>query len=271
MTAEITPLTALVPEALGEPIEIIDGVDALRIAFAHRHFVNLLGDKWDTSGIYLLLDPIAADGTWGVYVGKANNIRTRIKQHLKEKPSWNRAVLVISDRTERFHTAESGWLEGRVHSLLAHSFYGQPYNKVSPGDDSVPTYDQPRLWRCAEGVTRALRLLGYETAEEDEIADVAKAPRAKVNLLSTTVADLIANGLVSSGERLVSLNGQWPAVASVTNDGTILYNNHAYSTPSAAASAVREGGAANGWAFWGVVRDGQAVPLAMLRAQITSK
>jgi len=268
MTAELVPLTALVPEGPGEAIELIDSKDALRIAFAHRDFVSRLADKWDTTGIYLLLDPVSEDGTWGVYVGKAANLRSRVKQHLKEKLTWNRAVLVMSDRTERFHSAETGWLEGNVHNLLAHSYYGQPSNKVNPSDDSIPVWDQPRLWGVVEGVAHTLRLLGYETAEESELVGAVKAPRSKHNLSSTTVTDLFNAGLLSVGERLVSLNGQWPATAEVLEGGTIEYGGRMYSTPSAAASAVREGGAANGWTFWGVTRDGQAVPLAVLRAEL---
>ena len=268
MTAELVPLTALVPEAPGDAIELIDSKDALRIAFVHRDFVGRLADKWDTTGVYLLLDPVAQDGSWGVYVGKASNLRTRIKQHLKEKVTWNRAVLVISDRTERFHSAETGWQEGNVHNLLAHSYYGQPSNKVNPSDDSIAVWDQPRLWGVVEGVVHTLRLLGYETAEESELADAVKVPRARHNISSTTMGDLLRAGLLHSGERLVSLNGQWPATAAVEGDGQINYTNQFYTSPSAAASAVREGGAANGWTFWGVTRDGQTVPLAVLRAEL---
>lgn len=271
MAAEIVPLTALVPGAPGEPIEIIDSMDALRISFVHREFLGRLADKWDTTGIYLLLDPIALDGTWGVYVGKAANLRIRVKQHLKEKVTWNRAVLIVSDRTERFHSAETGWLEGHVHNLLSHSHYGRPSNRVNPGDESVPMYDQPRLWNCVEGVAKALRLLGYETAEEDEIGEATKVPRSRRQMPSTTVADLLTARLLTAGEQLASLNGQWPGAAIVTADGLIEYADQLYASPSAAASAVREGGAANGWSFWGVVREGQMIPLAMLRAELSSE
>ena len=53
--------------------------------------------------------------------------------------------------------------------------------------------------------------------------------------------------------------------------GEIIYNGERFSSPSAAASAVRQGGAANGWAFWGVIRDGQPVPLAVLRAELDAQ
>ena len=70
---------------------------------------------------------------------------------------------------------------------------------------------------------------------------------------------------------LVSLNGQWPAEASAQAPGEIIYNGEHFGSPSAAASSVRQGGAANGWAFWGAIRDGQSVPLAVLRSKLDAQ
>jgi hypothetical protein len=265
---EIYPFTVLVPDAPGEAIEFIDRNHALRLAFVHRDFVSRLSEQWDTSGIYLLLDPVAADGTWGVYVGKAGAIKNRILRHTKEKDHWVRALLIVSNQREPFHTAEIGWLEGQVHSLLTNSYYAQPSNRQNPGDDTIASWDQASLWTIARGVTQALRLLGYETAEEAELAAIERRPRAKSKSSGVTLADLLTAGLLTDGERIVSLNGQWPAEAVLKVPGCITYNGVDHATPSAAASAVRDGGAANGWAFWGVVRDGQPVPLAVLRAEL---
>ncbi len=268
MQPEIYPFTVLVPDAPGEAIEFIDRNHALRLAFVSREFVSRLDEQWDTSGIYLLLDPVAADGTWGVYVGKAGAIKTRVGRHTKEKDSWARALLIMSNQREPFHTAEIGWLEGQVHSLLTASYYAQPSNRQNPGDDTIAPWDQASLWAIARGVTQALRLLGYETAEESELASIERRPRAKSKTSSVTLADLIAASLLTDGERVVSLNGQWPAEGTIKVPGSINYQGIDHATPSAAASAVRDGGAANGWAFWGVVRDGQLVPLAVLRGEL---
>ena len=83
-------------------------------------------------GIYLLLDPVAADGTWGVHVGKTGATKTRIGRHTREKDSWARALLIMSNQREPFHTAEIGWLRGQVHSLLTASYYAQPSNRQNP-------------------------------------------------------------------------------------------------------------------------------------------
>ena len=271
VSTDIFPFTVLVPDTPGEAIELIDRNHALRLAYVHRDFIARLADKWDVSGIYVLLDPIGADGSWGAYVGKAGGVKTRLLRHAKEKDGWRRALLVISNQRESFHTAEIGWLEGQVHSLLANSYFAQPSNRQNPGDDTVAAWDQTSLWAIARGVTHALRLLGYETAEEAEIAAVEQNPRARVGVSKVSLGDLVSRNLLDDGERLVSLNGQWPAEAVVRAPGQIIFRAQEFSSPSAAASAAREGGAANGWAFWGVVRDGQSVPLAVLRAELDAR
>lgn len=272
MSGEIFPFTVLVPDEPGEAIELIDRNHALRLAFVHRDYVPRLDEKkWDAAGIYILLDPVAADGSWAAYVGKASGVKTRLAQHASSRDGWQRALLVVSNQRESFNSAEIGWLEGQVHSLLANSHFAEPSNRQSPGDDSVAAWDQLSLFAIVRGVAHALRLLGYETAGEDEIAAIERSPRNRVNVSLVTLTDLFTHGLLADGERLVSLNGQWPAEAKVTSPGTIKYLGSNYPTPSAAASAVRQGGAANGWTFWGVSREGQTIPLAILRAEIDSK
>ncbi len=149
MSVDVFPFTVLVPDALGEAIELIDRNHALRLAFVHRDFVARLTDRWDVSGIYVLLDPIGADGAWGAYVGKAGGVKTRVLRHTKEKDGWRRALLVISNQREPFHTAEIGWLEGQVFSLLANSYYAQPSNRKIPA-----TTPSPRGTRTASGPLR---------------------------------------------------------------------------------------------------------------------
>lgn len=49
----------------------LDGNAALRMAIVDRSSMSALDQDWDAPGIYLLLDPVQLDGSYGVYVGKA--------------------------------------------------------------------------------------------------------------------------------------------------------------------------------------------------------
>jgi hypothetical protein len=64
-----------------------------------------------------------------------------------------------------------------------------------------------------------------------------------------TLADLVNAGALTPGP-LTSTNGAWPASAELTAAGTIRYDGQEHSSPSTAASAVKGGGAVNGWVFW---------------------
>lgn len=272
MSGETLPFTVLVPDVPGEAIEFIDRGHALRLAFVHRNYVPRLDQqKWDVGGIYILLDPVTAEGSWAAYVGKATGVKTRLGQHVLSKDGWQRALLVVSNQNEPFNSSEIGWLEGQVHSNLVNSYFAEVSNRQSPGDGSVSPWDQIRLFAIAEGVGRALRLLGYETAGEEEINASERSLRTRASTSRVTLADLFTHGILTDGERLVSLNGQWPAEATASAPGSIDYLGKSYSKPSAAASVVRQGGETNGWTFWGVSRGGRVIPLAILRAEIDAQ
>ena len=90
------PITTLLPETAADPVTLFDQHAALRFAIVERdHAMRISADEWDRPGVYVLLDPPAADGSWGCYVGKAPaGIRTRLRDHVKNKEHWRRAVLI---------------------------------------------------------------------------------------------------------------------------------------------------------------------------------
>ena len=259
-----SPFVLLVPNSPAEAIEIIDQSRALRLACTNRHSSGQLAEEWSVAGIYVLLWPIRESGDFTCYVGKGN-LKTRVSQHRAGKEGWTRALLVASNQKEGFNSAEIGWLEGQLHSQILNSAKGEVTNKQEPGDDTISAHDKSRLYLVVEGVVQVLRAIGYELAEESEVDPPNRRMRRK-DASGVTLPDLLARGLIQGGDELVSTNGQWPASAKVTPQGTIEYLGDEYLTPSAAGVAVRSG-ATNGWTFWAVVRGGQRVPLAVLRAE----
>lgn len=92
-------------------------------------------------------------------------------------------------------------------------------------------------------------------------------PRRTPTVHAVGLPDLIGAALVKPGEELVSTLRAWPAMASLNADGSVNFDGRSYATPSAAAVAVREGRATNGWSMWGVHRRGEVVRLAAIRAE----
>lgn len=156
------PLTMLVPESNWEPVVIYDSQAALRMAVVERDGVGGLGEEWDVPGTYLLLDPVAEDGSYGAYAGKApSGLRSRLTNHARNREHWRRALLIAKDTTYGFHSAHVGWLEGRLYDLLDSAEFANLSNGNRPRDETLPAYERATLEASLVPVQRVLRVLGY--------------------------------------------------------------------------------------------------------------
>ena len=71
----------------------------------------------------------------------------------------------------------------------------------------------------------------------------------RVDTVSVGIADLLSDGLLTTGQ-ILHAGGRWaPAIATVLADGRLQVGEDIYETPSGAAKAVRKR-TTNGWAFW---------------------
>jgi hypothetical protein len=256
-------LTALVTENAGEPTIIYDDSAALCVAVVERAGAGLLSLAWDVPGLYILLDPISSDGTWGSYVGKAPaGLRSRLQTHVKQKDHWSRALLISRQTHDGFNSAQVGWLESRFYDLLDSATFAVPHNGNRPSDETLPTYERATLENCVLPVTRLLRLLGYDPSAPGD--EPATGPKNKHSYYGVKLSQLVNAGVVGAGSQLVSINSGWPATAMVAEDGTVTVGNDSFGTPSAAATAVT-GGPVNGWDFWALEEEDERVPLSVLR------
>ena len=263
---ETFPVTALIPEVVGRPIVIFDSQAALRLAIVDKDFASLLDSSWEVAGIYCLLYPVAGDGTFQIYVGKAPaGMRSRIMNHVTSKlDGWVRALLINKDTTHGWTAAHVGWLEGRFWSLAFASAKGAPTNKQRPSDETLPNYDRAVLETSIVPISRVLRLLGYGLEPEGEVPTPKVASRTKFGV---SIADLIAAGRLKVGESLAFTYPGLSASASIQSDGRLLVDTVVYETLSAAAGALR-GGPTNGWAYWAITEPtGNPVAMADIRAQ----
>ena len=274
---DTTHFTILVPGSYDQPMEIYEQSAAIHMAVLKREYVNAVGEEWNVAGTYILLGPVSTESTtegiWKCYVGKAPaGIVNRLKSHNKNKKDnrwWSRALLIRKDTTYGFTSTQTGWLEGRLYDLLKAAEYAQLKNRNRPSDETLPPYEQQALEQVLHPVFSMLRLLGYEpTTADDEGEDGGTSLKTnKKSSYGVSVSHLVTAGLLEVDSRLVSTNGAWPATAIVKSDGKILVNGVEHEKPSAAASAVKGGGAANGWDFWALETENGRVSLATLRAR----
>lgn len=258
------PLTVLVPEDASASIEIYDQHAALKIAVVEREGAHLLSDEWDVTGVYVLLDHAKEDGSWGVYAGKAPaGVRARLRDHLRNKDHWHRAVLVRRDTTFGFNSAQVGWLEGRLYDMFDVAEHAALHNGNRPSDETLPPYDRQMLELVVLPVRRVLRMIGHDPSTADDVPDLTATTVAKKHY-GIKLHELLQAGVLKPGARLTSTNGAWPASATVTANGEIEYGGECFASPSTAASAVKNA-SANGWEFWAVDTESGRVSLAVLR------
>jgi hypothetical protein len=72
---------------------------------------------------------------------------------------------------------------------------------------------------------------------------------------TASLADLVRNGVIESGETIVMNRRSAPPIeATVQSDGTITAGPHSFATPSGAAKRLLDVGAVDGWRRWRVPR-----------------
>lgn len=260
------PVTVLLPDSPAMPITLYDSGAALRMAVVERDGVQSLTADWDRPGVYLLLDLPEPDGTWGCYAGKAGELRTRLLTHVAKKEHWRRALLIQRDTTFGFNSAQVGFLEGRLYDLLDAAGDAKLHNANRPSDETLPAHERLVLEASVAPIRRVLRLIGYDPSSPDDQVVIGSTKKRSQRFFGISVQDLLSAGLLQGGEALTSTNGTWPAKGTLLADGRVDVEGTAYSSPSAAASAVKSG-PANGWEFWAVQTPTGSVSLATLRAR----
>jgi hypothetical protein len=266
---DFSPFTTLIHQSPAQPIVILNGRAALRMAVVDKEAISLLESDWERPGVYLLLYPIGADGLFDIYVGKASTggLRSRMLNHKNVKPGWIRSFLITRDTTLGYNSADVGWLEGRLWSLVKAAARARVVNGNQPGLENLPNYERATLELAIGPIRQVMRLLGYSLAPEDEATPV-KTPGTK-HYHGVKVLDLINAGLLTPGTTLeLTWAGYEGAKAVVEADGRLLLDGVYYGTPSAAGAAAR-GGIVNGWEYWAIRDENMnVVSLAELRAKL---
>jgi hypothetical protein len=231
------PVTLYVPFTADEPIEVNVAHSGLRMVLVNRDAIRRLSSDWRVLGVYFLLgpDPTSAE-RYRAYVGEVGrcNLLLRITEHAAHKDWWNRALLVASNSTNGFNSAEIGWLEGRFYDVLNNAVAATLMNRGRPGDDSIATKGRGVLERYVELTLAALRAVGASP----DTADQKPAPGGKKR-------------------------------AHYRDDGSLEIDGSLFAAVSPAAQAVSGNQSEPGWEFWGAPSgDGRLVSLFELRDRL---
>jgi len=189
------------------------------------------------------------------YVGKASNLKGRIKQHLndKHKGQWTHFSLYIIRKSDHIKEIESMIL--RIAYPKGTSVKG----KLRQSVNLLPELN--RQVKISQDEERT-RLLGKRRLAAVKASRVAQ--KQKLNK-SSTKKDKPLKGYFPGGKCLYAIYKGKDYKAWVTRAGTIKLDGKLFDSPSTAAETVR-GAKTNGWAFWKVKdKNGNLVKLKTLR------
>lgn len=217
-------------------------------------------------GVYLLtgIDPLS--GGPAVYIGEAESIQSRLKQHL-EKDFWNQVVYFTS-KDENLTKSHIRYLEGRLIELAKIAARSSLTNSLAT-TSKLPESDRADMEIFLEKVEQLLPALGVEVlvpiAASPASMEEARPLLCEVNGLTAT-GHLTPNGIVVFEKSQAVLNLRpsavdYPWVINAREqliksgilmmaDGHLVFTkDHEFSSPSAAA-AIIHGGTANGRTAW---------------------
>ncbi len=147
------------------------------------------GPEWRAAGIYFLFGAGDQVGTYRIYVGMAPaGVAKRVAEQEKLKDWWDRALLVVADRSGGFSTSEVAWLEARFIAKLRNELGQSVANKVQPTGDQLEPWIERELEAHVAPIEAVLRLLGMlSVSAEPQIANDDEGSDADVEPVAPTL------------------------------------------------------------------------------------
>ncbi len=180
-----------------------------------------------SSGVYALYDENEL-----YYVGRAIQLRRRVKQHLKDRhdASWTHFSIYLISNDEHI---------GEFESLLVRI--------ANPKGNTV----KPR-GRDSRVMRKQLEVL-IKQKHREELAGLLSKKIANAKETDTRKKSL--KGMVSKRTRIYRTHKGVEHKAILTKTGTIIYKGKKYSSPTAAAKVATKWTSVNGWRFWYIRND----------------
>lgn len=237
-----------------------------RIYKISRNEINEFSDRKDAdnTGVYFLFGK-DDDNNDNVYIGEAEKISKRLKQHLSDLNYWNDAIAVIS-KDDLLNKAHVKYLENQFYMLAQKSGRAIIVNDTIPTKSSVSEYDEAMLKEFISNSRLLVNTLGYKVFDTLEETSVKSSTHnLRFYICAARGADaqgiIVSDGFaVLKGSKIATtVTPSYPASderlrKKLLENGTINENfeftkNYIFSKPSSAAAVVM-GRSANGLTEW---------------------
>lgn len=120
----------------------------------------------ENTGVYFLLGK-NENNIDTIYVGEAEKMLTRLKQHLKDTEYWSDCIAVIS-KDNLLNKAHVKYLENKFYSLAKDAGRSIVINSNLPTCSSISEYDEAMLQEFISNTKLLVNTLGYKTFDSLE-------------------------------------------------------------------------------------------------------
>jgi len=218
-------------------------------------------DDADFTGVYFLFGK-NSDNDETIYIGEAEKLCTRLKQHLKDESYWNDCVVVLS-KDNVLNKAHVKYLENSFYCIAKEANRAEIVNNNIPTRSSISEFDESMLIEFIDNTKLLVSTLGYKSFEKYEQPSGKKAilfsivAAREANATGYLVPDGFAvckgshiaiNTVPSMGKSLVELRNRLIEKGVIGND-LVFSADYVFSSPSLAAAIVM-GRKANGRTEW---------------------
>ena len=225
----------------------------------------------ENTGVYFLIGKDENNNDT-VYIGEAEKMSTRLKQHLKDSEYWNDCIVVIS-KDDLLNKAHVKYLENKFYNLAQKSGRVTVINSNIPTCSSISEYDEAMLTEFINNARLLVNVLGYKifdsiqesvvrqnknqpSANDIYFIKAARGAEAKGSIVSDGFVVFEGSKIASSetpsmSESLKKLRGNL-IKNKIIDDKFCFTKDFVFSSPSLAASIVM-GRNANGRTEWKTV------------------
>lgn len=223
----------------------------------------------ENTGIYILFGKSdKSENKELAYIGEAEGIYRRLKEHLAKKDFWNEALVFVS-KDENLNKAHIKYLESRLHEIALKVNRYDLENGNVPPRSTISESDQAEMEEYLENIKLLVNALGYKIFEElrkpqtfeEEVRNTfyinaARGANAKgqmtnegfVVLKDSEIANSLTNSFPQNWKKFRQSLIDDRIVVEVNNK-LVFREDYLFSSPSAAAAVVM-GRSANGLTEW---------------------
>ena len=128
----------------------------------------------ENTGVYFLFGKDVSNFDT-IYVGEAEKMCTRLKQHLKED-YWNECIAVIS-KDNLLNKAHVKYLENKFYNIAQDTGRAIVLNGTIPTCSSISEYDEAMLSEFISNTKLLVNTLGYKTFDSIEDSSIKAGPK----------------------------------------------------------------------------------------------